>query len=127
MFHARNLRPGALPWAVGSWRKHLLMRERIVSGMMRVENLATPHLPWQERLDAVMEMMRELSSQTDPQQMVQQYAPDAPVPARRPVALARAAATSTLSAVRVTRYSGWNSEVNPWKEPQKLPILTGGS
>ena len=28
--------------------------------------------------------------------------------------------------VRVTRYSGWNSEVNPWKQPEKLPIISGG-
>ena len=41
---------------------------------MRVENLAAPDLNWEERLSAVMEMMREMSKQTDPQLMVQQYA-----------------------------------------------------
>ena len=55
------------------------MQERIVSGMMREENLGIHSLPWNERLTAIMEMMREMSSQTDPQQMVQQYgAQDAP-------------------------------------------------
>ena len=29
--------------------------------------------PWQERLSHIMETMRELSTQTDPQEMVQQY------------------------------------------------------
>ena len=102
------------------------MQERIVSGMMREENLGIHSLPWNERLTAVMEMMREMSSQTDPQQMVQQYG------ARmrrfrhvdRSISLSRR--ELKFPQVRVTRYSGWNSEVNPWKQPEKLPILSGG-
>jgi sigma-B regulation protein RsbU (phosphoserine phosphatase) len=102
------------------------MQYRIVSGMMREENLGIHSLPWEERLTAVMEMMREMSSQTDPQQMVQQYG------ARmrrfrhvdRSISLSRRGLQSTQ--VRVTRYSGWNSEVNPWKQPDKLPLISGG-
>jgi sigma-B regulation protein RsbU (phosphoserine phosphatase) len=26
----------------------------------------------------------------------------------------------------VTRYSGWSGDVNPWKQPERLPILEGG-
>ena len=93
---------------------------------MREENLAIHNLPWEERLIAVMDMMREMSLQTDPQQMVQQYG------ARmrrfrhvdRSISLSRRELKSPQ--VRVTRYSGWNSEVNPWKQPEKLPILKGG-
>jgi phosphoserine phosphatase RsbU/P len=94
--------------------------------MMREENLAIHHLPWHERLTTVMEMMREMSLQTDPQQMVQQYG------ARmrrfrhvdRSISLSRRDLKSPQ--VRITRYSGWNSEVNPWKQQEKLPILEGG-
>jgi sigma-B regulation protein RsbU (phosphoserine phosphatase) len=102
------------------------MQNRIEGGIVREENLPIHHLPWQERLTAVMEMMREMSSQTDPQQMVQQYG------ARmrrfrhvdRSISLSRRDLTAPQ--VRITRYSGWNSEVNPWKQPEKLPILEGG-
>jgi sigma-B regulation protein RsbU (phosphoserine phosphatase) len=102
------------------------MQDRIVSGMMREENLGIHSLPWNERLTAIMEMMREMSSQTDPQQMVQQYG------ARmrrfrhvdRSISLSRR--ELQFPQVRVTRYSGWNSEVNPWKQPEKLPIISGG-
>ena len=102
------------------------MQYRIVSGMMREENLGIHSLPWEERLTAVMEMMREMSSQTDPQQMVQQYG------ARmrrfrhvdRSISLSRRGLK--FPEVRVTRYSGWNSEVNPWKQPDKLPLISGG-
>ncbi len=102
------------------------MQNRIESRMMREENLPIHHLPWQERLTAVMEMMREMSSQTDPQQMVQQYG------ARmrrfrhvdRSISLSRRDLVAPQ--VRITRYSGWNSEVNPWKQPEQLPLLEGG-
>jgi len=93
---------------------------------MRVENLATPNLPWRERLDAVMEMMREMSLQTDPQQMVQQYG------ARmrkfrlvdRTISLSRR--DLEYPTFRITRCSSWTGEVNPWKEAGKLPMFKGG-
>lgn len=93
---------------------------------MQVEKLATPNLPWRERLDAVMEMMREMSLQNDPQKMVQQYA----ARMRRFRLVDRSISLSRRDLrypqFRITRNSSWNSDVNPWKEPQKLPIFEGG-
>ena len=102
------------------------MQNRIETGLMREENLPIHHLPWQERLTAVMEMMREMSSQTDPQQMVQQYG--ARMRRFRHVDRSISLSRRELAAprVRITRYSGWNSEVNPWKQPDKLPVIEGG-
>ncbi len=71
--------------------------------------------------------MREMSSQTDPQQMVQQYA--ARMQRFRHVDRSISLSRRDLQPpqVRVTRYSGWNRyEVNPWKQPDKLPIFNGG-
>ena len=93
---------------------------------MLEQNLGIHSLPWQERLTAVMEMMREMSLQTDPQEMVKQYG------ARmrrfrhvdRSISLSRRNLTSPQ--VRVTRYTGWDSEINPWKQTEMLPILNGG-
>jgi phosphoserine phosphatase RsbU/P len=102
------------------------MQNRIEGGLMREENLPIHHLPWQERLTAVMEMMREMSSQTDPQQMVQQYG--ARMRRFRHVDRSISLSRRDLAApqVRITRYSGWNSEVNPWKQQDKLPVIEGG-
>jgi sigma-B regulation protein RsbU (phosphoserine phosphatase) len=92
---------------------------------MHMANWATDR-SWQERLSDVMDTMREMSLQTDPQQMVQQYS------ARmrrfrqvdRTISLSRRDLAHPK--VRITRCSCWNSPVNPWKEPDKLPIIEGG-
>jgi sigma-B regulation protein RsbU (phosphoserine phosphatase) len=93
---------------------------------MRVQNLATPDLNWEERLTAVMEMMREMSKQTDPQLMVQQYAARMKRFRRidRSISLSRRDLPSPQ--VKITRSTAWEDSVNPWKEPEKLPILNGG-
>lgn len=93
---------------------------------MRVENLAAPDLNWEERLSAVMEMMREMSRQTDPQLMVQQYAARMKRFRRidRSISLSRRDLQAPL--VKITRSTAWEETVNPWKEPDKLPVINGG-
>ena len=93
---------------------------------MSVEHALMSHLPWQERLTEVMETMREMSLQTDPQAMVQQYA-------SRMRRIRKVDRTVSLSRrdlahpqVRMTRCSCWKSDVNPWKEPHKVPLIEGG-
>ncbi len=83
--------------------------------------------PWQERLSHIMETMRELSTQTDPQEMVQQYYERMrqvnPHVDRR-LALSRRGLA--FPKFRITRFSEWQHPINPWKEPEKLPVLSGG-
>ena len=83
--------------------------------------------PWQERLSHIMETMRELSTQTDPQEMVQQYYERMrqvnPHVDRR-LALSRRGLA--FPKFRITRFSEWQHPINPWKEPGKLPVLSGG-
>jgi len=93
---------------------------------MRVENLAAPDLNWQERLSAVMEMMREMSQQTDPQLMVQQYGARMKRFRRVDRSISLSRRDLTYPHVRITRSSDWEETVNPWKEPQKLPFIKGG-
>jgi sigma-B regulation protein RsbU (phosphoserine phosphatase) len=81
---------------------------------------------WEDRLEAIVQMMREMSLQTDPQAMVRAYG------ARirklwhidRMVALSRR--DLEFPNYRITRSSLWEREVNPWREKSKLPILQGG-
>jgi sigma-B regulation protein RsbU (phosphoserine phosphatase) len=82
--------------------------------------------PWQQRLASIMETMREMSRQTDPQEMVRAYVRRVRRiwPADRNISLSRR--DLERPRVRVTRYSGWTRDVNPWKEQDRLPILDGG-
>ncbi len=81
--------------------------------------------PWRERLDFVTRMMRELSSQTDPQEMVQTYA-------RRMREVSPSDGTISLSRrglqrprVRITRSHTWEKDVDPWKARDRT-FLDGG-
>jgi sigma-B regulation protein RsbU (phosphoserine phosphatase) len=82
--------------------------------------------PWQIRLAEVMEMMRETSRQTDPQEMVATYGRRMAkiLPADRRISLSRRDLLPPR--YRITRYSQWKKVVNPWKQVDQLPILEGG-
>ncbi len=81
---------------------------------------------WRARLAVSVEVMRELSRATDPQEM---YA----VFARRMAQLFPVSRHITVSRrglrhpdYRVARFSMWKDPVNPWKEAHRLPIHHGG-
>ena len=86
----------------------------------------TQALDWRERLAITVEVMRELSLVNDPQAMNQVYARRMVelFPTSRQISLSRRRLDAPQ--VRVTRSSTWAEEVNPWKEPHRLPILNGG-
>lgn len=79
-----------------------------------------------ERLALVVDTMRELSRQTDPQAIVRLYTRRMQelVPTDRRISLSRRELTPPR--VRVTRFNLWNEEINPWKERDRLPVLHGG-
>ncbi|MCE9530920.1 MAG: PP2C family protein-serine/threonine phosphatase [Planctomycetes bacterium] len=86
----------------------------------------TQTLDWRERLAITVEVMRELSRVSDPQAMQQVYS-------RRMVDLFPTSRRLSLSRrglefpyFRITRSSTWNQEIDPWKDPQRLPFLRGG-
>jgi sigma-B regulation protein RsbU (phosphoserine phosphatase) len=79
-----------------------------------------------DQLAYVIETMREMSRQTDPQVMVRDYG-------NRVRKLLHTDRFTSLSrrnlqkpAVRITRSSLNESEVDPWVQPEKLPMLPGG-
>src|SRR6059058_1926884 len=80
---------------------------------------------WQQRLGFVVEMMREMSSQTDPQVMVQNYGKRMRqvLPGDGTVSLSRQ--DLVRPQVRVTRSHTWDRSVNPWTARQRV-ILDGG-
>jgi sigma-B regulation protein RsbU (phosphoserine phosphatase) len=81
---------------------------------------------WRERLDLIVETMKEMSRQTDPQEMSRAYGKRMRSlrPTDRMVSLSRRGLQYPW--YRVTRCSAWKEEINPWKEKDRLPLLSGG-
>jgi len=83
-------------------------------------------MPWEQRLDFVVETMREISRQTDPQAMVKAYGLRMKriMPSDRLVSLSRRDLPARQ--YRITRSSTWDGTINPWKQRQELPIFDRG-
>src|SRR5690349_20491437 len=81
---------------------------------------------WEYRLALIVETMREMSRQTDPQAMVRAYGAKMRqiLPIDRSVSLSRRGLEAPK--FRITRSSLWAEEVNPWKQKDRLPVLEGG-
>lgn len=82
--------------------------------------------PWPQRVVAIEEALREMSRQPDPQKMVQAYG-------QRMrhyfnydglIALSRRGLEEPY--FRITRFTGWPRQPDPWKERDQLPLLRGG-
>src|SRR5262245_33430320 len=83
-------------------------------------------MPWRERLDFVVKTMHEMSTQSDPQQMVQRYIERIRRmnPTNRMMAISRRDLQAPY--YRVTRSSMWDQPINPWKNRSALPLFKGG-
>lgn len=81
---------------------------------------------WRERLAVIVDTMKDLSRQTDPQRMVESYIRriQQVVPVDCRISLSRRGLE--WPQYRVTRFSGWGEEFNPWKQADQAPILSGG-
>lgn len=81
---------------------------------------------WRERLDLIVETMKEMSRQTDPQEMSRTFGKRMQTlrPTDRMVSISRRGLKYPW--YRVTRCSLWKEDINPWKEIDRLPLLKGG-
>jgi len=85
-----------------------------------------PHEDWQTRLAFIVETMREMSSQTDPQEMVKNYGARMRelLPRDGWLALSRRGLESPK--YRITRSNTWDEDINPWTQKDRLPLLDRG-
>lgn len=81
---------------------------------------------WSRRLDLVLEMVREMSEQTDPQQMVYLYGERNKQLVDVDGLLGLSRRGLSHGDYRITRSRAWAKPPNPWKEPHKLPQYHGG-
>lgn len=81
---------------------------------------------WQEQLRLIVDLMRDMSLQTDPQEMVRSYAEKMRVllPNDGRMSLSRRGLTAPT--YRITRSTTWQENINPWKEKARLPVFDGG-
>jgi sigma-B regulation protein RsbU (phosphoserine phosphatase) len=81
---------------------------------------------WQERLAVIVDTMRLISRQNDPQAMVRIYGQRMRqlMPMAGMISLSRR--DLPFPQYRITRSSTWRDEINPWKEKDRLPVLEGG-
>ncbi len=82
--------------------------------------------PWPERLAHIVDTMRALSRQTDPQEMVNTYGErmEGAFDADRMVSLSRRDLARPW--YRITRSSTWEEDINPWLERSRLPRFESG-
>jgi sigma-B regulation protein RsbU (phosphoserine phosphatase) len=81
---------------------------------------------WRSRLANSVEVMKELSRYSDPHEMYQVFARRMAqwFPVTRQLSISRRGLRRP--AFRVTRCSVWKDPINPWKEPDRLPVHEGG-
>jgi sigma-B regulation protein RsbU (phosphoserine phosphatase) len=81
---------------------------------------------WRDSLQQVVELVREMSLQTDPQAMVRTYAKriQTILPVDGRMSLSRRGLQAPQ--YRITRSTHWTEEVNPWKEKHRLPLFDSG-
>jgi sigma-B regulation protein RsbU (phosphoserine phosphatase) len=89
-------------------------------------DLANNPSDWRARLDVIVEMMRDISLQTDPQEMVRSYGERIQqlTPVDRRISMSRRGLRKPQ--YRITRSTTWTDEVNPWKDKDRLPLFEGG-
>jgi sigma-B regulation protein RsbU (phosphoserine phosphatase) len=94
--------------------------------LLLASDLLAAHGTWEQRLAFVVDMMRDVSRQTDPQQMVADYG-------KRMRQIVSSDANMSLSRrdldhplFRITRSSRWEQGPNPWKQKDRLPVFEGG-
>ncbi len=89
-------------------------------------NRLSRHPDWQNRLAEVTEMMRELSAQTEPQEMVRRYRERMRnmFPVDSFVSISRRGLEKPK--YMITRASIWDEEIDPWLNRDKLPVYDSG-
>ncbi len=86
-----------------------------------------PEREWRDELRVVVDLMRNVSRQTDPQVAAKMYADGVRtklVPSDEWMAISRRGLEPPR--YRITRNTLWKEEINPWLQPHRLPVFDDG-
>ena len=78
------------------------------------------------RLHEYMDLVRELSSQRDPQEMIRSYRKRAGFVVQADHMLSLSRRGLPAGQFRITRSTRWADDINPWKQPERLPLFDRG-
>jgi phosphoserine phosphatase RsbU/P len=81
---------------------------------------------WRQTLDHIVETMREMSLQDDPQAMVRAYGARIRRFQKTDGFLSLSRRGLEYPKYRITRSSSWEHDIDPWQEKHRLPLLEGG-
>ncbi len=81
---------------------------------------------WEERLEIIVQTMREMSLQRDPQEVVRAYGERMRVLLNVDGMVALSRRGLEPPQYKVTRSSAWTEKINPWEQPDKLPVFNEG-
>lgn len=83
-------------------------------------------LSWSEKLHHIVETMKDVSRQTDPQEMVRVYAGRMRGTLGQHLTLAISRRDEPRGRVRMTRNTLWEKAVDPWRQRDALPVFERG-
>jgi sigma-B regulation protein RsbU (phosphoserine phosphatase) len=78
------------------------------------------------RIERIDSLVRELSIQDDPDQLIRVFSRQADLVLPRDGVISVSRRDLEPFDYRITRSWRWREEINPWAEPHRLPVLTGG-
>lgn len=81
---------------------------------------------WQTRLNQIVDMMREMSAQTDPQAMVRAYGQRVREIQANDGFIAVSRRGLGAGEYKITRATAFTEQFDPWRQPEKFPIYTTG-
>lgn len=82
--------------------------------------------PWQQRLEHVVKTMRDVSTATDPQEMVRVYASRMAGTLGQSLTISLSRRDLSHPRVRMTRNNAWTREIDPWRDTHLLPVFDSG-
>ncbi len=88
------------------------------------EDLGSPAA--RQRLHDVVDLMRDMSASTDPKIVVERYGARARTLFQNDGLVSISRRDMPPGTLRITRFSGWDTAPDPWKERDRQPVITGG-
>ena len=83
-------------------------------------------LPLEERLSTILNTVKALSGTDDPREMIQVFGEQVNHLLTRDASITLTRRNVDAPKFQISRYSEWVDPIDPWLEPEKLPVLEGG-
>ncbi len=97
-----------------------------ISSIKDTDPLGSASADVRKRLAQVVDLVREMSSHTDPNEMVKAYGQRVAKIWRSDGIVSLSRRGLSFPQYRITRFTGWAKQPDPWRERDKLPLMDSG-